>query len=160
MSAAAACQRTADTFYAAFFLFVNISYCCCSDNQKNCYSDNICHSHNDHPLCHITSQIARLSDSLIACVQVVFSLQASVCFLDQVNDVCHDRDHNDETWNEAITKAAGSDQRADLVYEERDSPASRELQADSANSHFLLLISEFIAPIAAKQGGVYRLNIR
>lgn len=28
------------------------------------------------------------------------------------------------------------------------------------NSHFLLLISEFIAPIAAKQGGVYRLNIR
>ena len=75
----------------------------------------------------------------------IFLCNTLVCFHNQMCNECSDQDNHNQTGDEAIAQRAGCDQCTNLVYEE---------------CHFLLLISEFIAPIAAKQGGVYRLNIR
>ena len=90
----------------------------------------------------------------------IFLCNTLVCFHNQMCNECSDQDNHNQAGDEAIAREPVVISVPIWYTKNCDCEACCKLQTNAAEQPFLLLISEFIAPIAAKQGGVYRLNIR
>ena len=113
-----------------------------------------------------TSPAARPTTVPIIAIRMRFSIGLSPdrLFLirfcaEPADDAAENRDGS-QAGQETCTQSSLSDQSSQLVRQEGYRKACGQLEATPPQNHFRSPISEFMAPKAAKQGGVNRLNIR
>ena len=142
-SRAAAAVWAADALFAAFLGFVYVPGSSADNDKNNCNDNQIIHSMF---LCFFLAFAA----------ESVFSSQVFIGFL---NEMEHNSNHSsnshaaDESSNDVQGSRCG-DQGADGVNQVSNGEPVANWRATPPQNHLRSLISEFIAPRAAKQGGV------